>query len=277
MPGLLHDEPMDEFHSELRDALRTLALATARTAADMVHTHLSGAYTVDTKSSALDLVTEIDRASEELITSLLLTARPHDGVIGEEGTGIVGTSDIAWSIDPIDGTTSFVYGLPGFSVSIAARYHGEVVAGAVVAPAIGTEFHAALGQGATVAQKPGACRATSELSHALVATGFSPDTARRQRQAFVVAGLLPEIRDIRRMGSAALDLASVAAGQLDAYYEDGLNPWDYDAGALLASEAGAKVIVRPDPTTGRSWVFAAAPGIAEQLLAKLTDLDHVPA
>jgi len=239
----------------------------------MVLNELGNHKTVDSKSSAIDLVTEVDRASEALITDLLLAARPDDGVIGEEGTGVVGTSGVEWSIDPIDGTTSFVYGLPGFTVSIAARSEGEVVAGAVVAPVTGAEFHGAKGSGVSVNGKPGRCRSTSSLAEALVATGFSPDTARRTRQAGVLGRLLPEIRDIRRMGSAALDLAAVAAGQLDAYYEDGLNPWDYDAGVLLASEAGARVIVNPDPATGRSWVFASAPGIADELFARLAQLD----
>lgn len=260
----------DQLHAELRE----LAVSTARHAADMVRDRLGNHQIIDTKSSALDLVTEVDRASEELITAQLLAVRPDDGVIGEEGTGIVGTTGVDWSIDPIDGTTSFVYGLPGFTVSIAARIAGEVVAGAIVAPVIGTEFHGAAGGGVIVDGKPATCRTTTSLSQALIATGFSPDTARRSRQARVVAALLPAIRDIRRMGSAALDLALVAAGQLDAYYEDGLNPWDYDAGVLLAKEAGATVIVRPCETNERSWVFASAPGIADQLLAQLTAFDN---
>lgn len=256
----------------LHEELRALALHTGRSAADLVLSQLGRHAIVDTKSSALDLVTEVDRASEEHITERLLAQRPNDGVIGEEGTGIVGTSGIEWSIDPIDGTTSFVYGLPGFSVSIAARHDGVVVAGAVIAPVVCSEFHAVLNQGATIDGQVARCRDTTTLSEALIGTGFSPDGARRTRQAAVLAGLLPDIRDIRRMGSAALDLAAVAAGQLDAYYEDGLNPWDYDAGVLMASEAGAHTVIRPDPTTGRSWVFAAAPGIAHALLARLDAL-----
>ena len=226
---------------------------------------------VDTKASDIDLVTEIDRASEALISQRLLAARPGDGIVGEEGTGIASTSGVEWLVDPIDGTTSFYYGLPGFSVSIAARLDGQVVAGCVLAPAITTEYSAVLGEGAWMNGEPIECRDTTELRKALVATGFSPDHERRARQGQMFATIIPQLRDIRRMGSAALDLAAVAAGQVDAYFEIGLSLWDYAAGVLIAAEAGALTIVEPDDTTGRAFVVASAPGIATELVALLRD------
>ena len=249
--------------------LHELACTTARQAAAMVLDRHGELHEVATKASDIDLVTEIDRASEELISRLLLSARPDDGIVGEEGTGIAGTSGVEWLVDPIDGTTSFFYGLPGFSVSIAARLHGQVVAGCVLAPAITTEYSAVLGQGATMNGEPISCRDTSSLSKALLATGFAPDHERRTRQGQIFAAIIPQIRDIRRMGSAALDLTAVAAGQLDGYFEIGLSLWDYAAGVLIAAEAGALTIVEHDELSDRAFVVAAAPGIATDLVALL--------
>lgn len=223
----------------------------------------------DAKASHLDIVTAIDRASEELIVDRLLAARPDDGIIGEEGTGITGSSGVEWLVDPIDGTTSFFYGLPGFSVSIAARFEGRVVAGCVVAPALTTEYSATLGHGALMNGRAIRCRHTASLSQALIGTGFAPDDDRRTRQGKIFAEIIPQIRDIRRMGSAALDLCTVASGQVDAYFEVGLSIWDYAAGALIAAEAGALTIVEHDEATDRAFVVAASPGIADELVALL--------
>lgn len=255
--------------SELHKQLRELACKTARQAAAMVLSHHGEVHHTDTKASTIDLVTEVDRVSEELISQLLLDARPHDGIIGEEGASITSTSGVEWLVDPIDGTTSFFYGLPGFSVSIAARIGDQVVAGCVVAPAITTEYSAALGNGATMNGDPISCRNTSSLSKALVGTGFSPDQERRARQGQTFAALIPHIRDIRRMGSAALDLSAVAAGQLDAYFEVGLSLWDYAAGVLIASEAGALTVVELDPLSDRAFVLAAAPNISDNFVSLL--------
>lgn len=229
--------------------------------------------TVTSKSSDLDLVTEVDTASEELITERLIAARPDDGIVGEEGTGIDTTSGVEWVIDPIDGTTSFVYGLPGFSVSIAARVNGELLAGCVNAPVIGSVYCAGRNLGATWQGQTVGCSAITTLGKALVGTGFSPDNERRMRQGRVFASFIPQVRDIRRMGSAALDLAAVASGQLDAYFEVGLCEWDYAAGQLLVTEAGGKMIVEADATTGRAFVAAAAPGIADDFFALLRSLE----
>ena len=224
-------------------------------------------HAVDTKASDLDLVTEVDRASETLIVERLMAARSNDGIIGEEGTGVVGTSGVEWLVDPIDGTTSFYYGLPGFSVSIGARFEGEMVAGAVVAPAIRDEYTAQKGGGSLLNGRPIACRDTSELGKALVATSFGPDFDRRSRQGAAFAEIIPKIRDIRRMGSAALDLCLVASGQVDAFFEVGLSLWDYAAGSLIAAEAGALTHIEHDSSSDRAFVFSASPGIATELLA----------
>jgi len=252
-------------HQELHD----LACETAREAAAMVLGRHGEHHRVDTKASDIDLVTEVDRASEVLITQRLLAARPGDGVVGEEGANVTGSSGVEWLVDPIDGTTSFVYGLPGFSVSIAARVAEQVVAGCVVAPAFTTEYSAIIGQGATMNGKQIRCRPVSSLSKALIGTGFSPDHERRVRQGRVFGAIIPQIRDIRRMGSAAIDLCAVAGGQLDGYFEIGLSLWDYAAGALIAAEAGAVTIVEPDHTSERAFLLAAAPGISSELVALL--------
>lgn len=252
-------------HAELHE----LACVTGREAAAMVLERHGELHDADTKASDIDIVTEVDRASEVLITERLLAARPNDGIVGEEGASIATTSGVEWLVDPIDGTTSFFYGLPGFSVSIAARVDGQVVAGSVVAPAITTEYSAVLGQGATMNGEAIRCRDTSSLAKALVGTGFAPDHERRARQGQMFAAIIPQIRDIRRMGSAALDLSAVAAGQLDAYFEIGLSLWDYAAGILIAAEAGALTVVEPDEASGRAFILAAAPGIGEDMVALL--------
>jgi len=262
--------------------LHDLAVTVARQAAAMVLERHGEVHAADTKASDLDLVTEIDRASEVLITDLLLAARPDDGIVGEEGADVASKSGVDWLVDPIDGTTSFFYGLPGFSVSIAARLNGTMVAGSVVAPAITTEYSALAGQGAWMngAWMTGdriMCRDTDQLGQALVGTGFGPDHARRARQGMAFGTIIPQIRDIRRMGSAALDLAAVAAGQLDAYFEVGLSLWDYAAGLLIAQEAGAVTVLEHDDASDRAFVFAAAPGIADELLTlvRSTGADQV--
>jgi myo-inositol-1(or 4)-monophosphatase len=253
-------------------ALLELAQTTGDVAADLIIDKVGAAKTVDTKASNLDLVTEVDRASEELIVARLLAARPDDGILGEEGASVQGSSGVDWVIDPIDGTTSFVYGLPGFSVSIAARWHGETVAGYVHAPVIGARYAATLDGSTTKDDRTATCSAITDLSTALIGTGFAPDHERRRRQGQHFNELIPNIRDIRRMGSAALDLASVAAGQLDAYFEVGLSEWDWAAGDLLVREAGGRMIVERDEATGRAFIAAAAPGIADEFFALLRSL-----
>lgn len=217
--------------------------------------------TVDHKSSSTDLVTEVDRAAETLIIEHLLAARPDDGILGEEGGGRPSRSGVRWVIDPIDGTTNFVYRIPAFAVSIAAEWRGVTVAGVVTIPSLDECFDAQLGRGARCNGVPISASSKAELSTALVATGFSYDAAERGRQGQVVAKMLPRIRDIRRMGAASVDLCAVACGRVDAYFESGLNAWDYGAGALIAAEAGATVSDLWGGPASPAFLVAAPPGL----------------
>ena len=203
-----------------------------------------------TKSTATDVVTIMDQRAQDLLRSRLHEARPQDGFLGEEEGGTDTHSEITWVVDPIDGTVNYLYGIPAYAVSVAAVVGDPTtpgawrpVAGAVVNPVTGELFHARVGSGAWL--RVGTAPATRleigsppALGHALVGTGFGYDALRRDWQARVLLGVLPQVRDIRRIGSAALDICSVAAGSLDAYYERGLNPWDLAAAWLVLTEAG---------------------------------------
>lgn len=194
----------------------------------------------DTKSTATDMVTEFDRASEQLIVDGLRAARPDDGLVGEEGSTTAGTSGVHWLIDPIDGTTNFLYGLPGWAVSIAAAdAHGTLV-GAVYVPALDELFAARRGHGATLDGVPIRCGELADPATALLATGYSYDPGRRALHGERMALVLPRVRDLRRFGAASVDLCHVAAGRVDAYVEEWLGPWDLAAGELIAREAGCR-------------------------------------
>jgi myo-inositol-1(or 4)-monophosphatase len=249
------------------DDLLTLAVDTALAAAELLKAGRARALaTVETKSTSTDMVSELDRASEDLIRDRLLTARPDDGFLGEEGSEVAGTSGIRWVVDPLDGTTNYLYDHPGWNVSIAAEdEHGAVVA-AVVHPALDETFTAARNQGSHRNGRPLQCSRINDLSTALCATGFAYDPSRRQRQAEVLTKVLPNIRDIRRAGAAATDLCSVAMGRVDAYWEKGLGPWDLAGGSLIAREAGARVN-RPGED---GFVLAAPPGVFDALRALLS-------
>lgn len=221
--------------------LVALATQAASAAGDYLRGAVNEHQAVDTKSSRTDLVTAADRHVEEQLVEALRTARPDDGFVGEEGTDQAGTSGVRWVIDPIDGTTNFFYGLAGFNVSIAAECDGGTLAGVVLDPLRRELFAATAGGGATCNDQPIHCSTQTDLSLALVATGFGYAPEVRARQAEILRGVLPRVRDIRRLGAAAVDLCLVAAGRVDAYYERGLSPWDHAAGALIATEAGARV------------------------------------
>ena len=255
-----------------RDALLSLAVAVAADAAALLVEGLGRARVrVDTKSTGTDMVTEVDRASERLVVDALLAARPDDGVLGEEGTDHLGTSGVRWIVDPLDGTTNYLYRHAGFAVSIAASVDDEVVAGVVHDPLHGDVFTATRGGGAH--RNGAAITVSSEdrLGHALVATGFGYDPERRARQAAVLARIISSIRDIRRMGAAAVDLCSVACGRVDAYYERGLHVWDHAAGGLVAAEAGAWVGGLRSPEIGDGVLLAAPPALLEPLRQLLVD------
>jgi myo-inositol-1(or 4)-monophosphatase len=221
------------------EALRDLARDVARVAGELiVRLRTEGVEVAGTKSSPIDIVTEADRACERLIHQRLLGDRPDDGIVGEEGSQVAGTSGVVWIVDPIDGTVNYLYGLPHYAVSIAAELDGEMVAGVVLAPALGLEYVATPGAGATCNGRPISVRDVVPMSERLVATGFNYERPARTRQASYIARLLPQIRDIRRLGSCALDLCGVASGTLDAYVEEGAHIWDHAAAGLILAEAG---------------------------------------
>lgn len=217
---------------------------------------------VDTKSSPTDMVTEVDRASEVLVARMIRAARPADGIVGEEGTDEPGTSGVRWLIDPLDGTTNYLYSYPAFSVSIAAEFEGETVAGVVHDPLRNEVFAGRAGDGSTCNGRALRVSGASSLATTLLGTGFSYEPDIRREQGALIAELLPVVRDIRRAGSAALDLCAVAASRLDAYFEWGLQPWDFAAGALIAREAGARVEMADD-----RMALAAAPQLFDALRA----------
>ena len=247
-------------------ALLALATQLAQDASALLIDGLTRARSsVTTKSSSTDMVTEMDRAAEALIADGIRSARPDDGIVGEEGTADVGTSGVRWVIDPIDGTTNYLYGLSGFGVSIAAEVDGEAVAGVVADPIRGDLYTATKGSGANLNGSRIRVSALSDLGGALIGTGFSYDPSRRRRQAAVLMQVIPEIRDIRRFGAASLDLCLVASGRLDGYYERGLSRWDYAAGALIASEAGARLGDLDGAAPSSEFMLASAVGLFEPL------------
>ena len=250
-----------------RRELLDLALATAREAGAMVATmRAEGVAVAETKSSPVDVVTLADQRSEELVRSRLLGARPEDGFLGEEGNDVEGTSGVRWVVDPIDGTVNYLYGLPDYSVSIAAMVGDESVAGAVFSPVPGLEYAAVLGGGATRNGVPLRIGAVPTLDLALVATGFGYVAEVREQQGRSVTRMLPRVRDIRRRGSCALDLCGVAAGETDAYVEEGTNLWDHAAGGLVAREAGATVEHWPG-RSGKDLLVCAPVGLFEEFSA----------
>lgn len=203
---------------------------------------------VETKTTTTDMVTEMDRTSEALIAELILGARPGDAFLGEEGTVGSGTTGVRWVVDPLDGTTNYLYGFPSWAVSIGAEIDGEGAVGVVFDPFHAETFRAVRGAGASCNGALLRVEGPPELASALVATGFGYDPAMRARQAQVLARLLPSVRDVRRAGAASVDLCWMARGRVDVYYERGLQHWDRAAGALVATEAGAAVETLPDGT-----------------------------
>jgi myo-inositol-1(or 4)-monophosphatase len=254
------------------DQIAQLAVELADGAAQLVASRSLREQRVTTKSGATDLVTETDQASEAWIVEQIKRVRPDDAVLGEEGGERTGTSGVRWVIDPIDGTTNFVVGYPYYSVSIAAEYENQVVAAAVANPATGELYHAALGRGAYQGGQRLNGPRSVPLSSAVVCTGFAYDPGRRTRQAALIAQLLPRVADIRRFGSAALDMCHLAAGRLDAFFEVGLNPWDYSAGALVAREAGCVTRGLGDELASTRLTVAASPELMPELRSLLIAL-----
>lgn len=250
--------------------LRSLAEAVARdTGLWLAAQRRSGVGATSTKSTPTDLVTALDRAAEERIVERLRVCRPDDAIVGEEGADRPGRSGLRWYVDPIDGTTNFVYGLGGYAVSVGVADADGAVAGAVHVPSTGELFSAHRGGGATCDGLPIGPSEHGDLNRALVATGFSYDAARRARQAQRVAALLPQVRDLRRLGAAAVDLCLVACGRVDVYFEEHLNPWDCAAGLLIASEAGCRTSDLDGGPARPEALLVCAPALHEPMLALL--------
>jgi myo-inositol-1(or 4)-monophosphatase len=222
------------------------------------------------KSSPTDLVTELDRGSEALIVGSLLRARPDDGILGEEGSSRKGSTGVTWVIDPLDGTINYLYGIEEFSVSIGASVDGRSIAGAVHNPVNGEMFAACEGGGATLNGRELRLQPSGRsLAEALVGTGFTYVAKDRADQARMIPVILPAVRDIRRRGSAALDICAVACGRFDAFYEAWLRPWDLAAGVVIAREAGATVTEIEGLADGSATVVVAAPGLEGTLVELL--------
>jgi len=280
----LPEQPPERLPEPLLRELEDLAVAAARAAGTfIVQERPRGLGVLDTKSSINDIVTVMDQQSEALLRAHLLIARPDDAILGEEDGASPGSSGITWVIDPIDGTVNYLYEIPAYCVSVAAVIGDadtaggwQPVAGAICNPLTAEIFHARLGGGAHVRHGQQdtaiAVNPVDQLLQSLVATGFGYRPEVRSRQGEVLAAILPEIRDIRRAGSAALDLCSVACGRVDAYYEAGLNPWDLAAGWIIATEAGALVSGLNGLAPGQAAVVAAGPGIHGSLLSRLEAL-----
>ena len=269
--------------------LRSVAETLAAEAAEFVRSRRAevfggaaagaGRGAVRSKSTPTDPVTVVDTETERLLRDRLAQLRPGEPILGEEGGGPAdptATTDgaLTWVLDPIDGTVNFVYGIPAYAVSVAVQVNGVSVAGAVADVVAGRVYSAASGLGAHVTDEQGThavrCSTVDDLSMALLGTGFGYSRRRRTIQAALLARMLPVVRDVRRIGSAALDLCMVAEGRMDAFYEH-LQVWDFAAGALIAAEAGARVLL-PAPSGavgGAGLVVAAAPGIADELVAAL--------
>jgi myo-inositol-1(or 4)-monophosphatase len=239
-----------------RDELLAVAVAAARAAGEvLLERYQRAARGVATKSTPTDLVSEADLVAERTIRDVLAAQRPEDSIVGEEGGDVRGSTGLRWFVDPLDGTVNYLFGIPQWCVSVACE--GEV--GAILDPIRGELFTVRVGEAALLDGQPLRGSDRSELATAMVATGFGYDAHVRAAQAEVVARLLPQVRDIRRLGSAALDLAWLAAGRYDAYYEYGLNAWDWAAGEMLCAAAGLQTRhLDPLPGTGAGLLVAPA-------------------
>jgi myo-inositol-1(or 4)-monophosphatase len=241
----------------------------------VIRMRADGMAVADTKTSPTDVVTAADRASEELIRTRLLAARPDDGFLGEEGDDDDrGTSGVRWVVDPIDGTVNYLYGSSQYAVSVAAEVDGLMVAGVVHQPPTGTVYAATLGGGSTCNEEPLRVRDVVGLDQRLVHTGFSYVREVRARQAAAIAALLPRVRDIRRPGSCALDLCALAAGQADAYVEEGAHLWDHAAAGLVLREAGGRLDVLPG-ASGMDLLVASPEGGFHEFLKALEECGFV--
>ena len=243
-----------------------LALTIAHQAGELLIDR-PASWNLTVKSTAIDIATQMDHASEKLIVDAILAARPSDGIIGEEGANRTGTSGLTWVIDPVDGTVNYFYGLPGWSISIAVKDESGALVGVVHSPTTNSTWYASRGGGAFLNDVKIECNNPIELNRALLSTGFAYDVKNRIEQLKIVNVLLPQIRDLRRIGSAAADICHVATGLVDGYFETGLFEWDLAAAELIAREAGATVTTRP--WHGLNLTVAAGPHLFEALNAQI--------
>lgn len=262
--------------AEPREVLR-LADAAARDAAAILLARFGGpASGVASKSTGTDLVSDADRDAEAAIVAAIRRERPGDVIVAEEGGGAEGRAGEApglrWLVDPLDGTINYLWGIPHWCISIAAADARGTVAALVHDPLRDESFRAVRGEGSSLAQAPLRLAPPPPLGEALVGTGFNYRADERERQGRLVASLLPEVRDVRRFGAAALDLAWIAAGRLDAYFERGLSPWDWAAGALIVEEAGGVLELMPAVGDSPMGVIAGA----SELVTPLRRLVEAP-
>ncbi len=258
-------------------ALLALAQEAARDAGALVAARRRSVFAVTAKAAANDLVTEVDREAETLIAARILAERPDDAIVGEEGTCRDGGSGVRWIVDPLDGTTNFVYGYHAYAVSIGVEVFGERSVGVVHNAANGETFWAARGCGAFLDGRPIRVSAQQSLASALIGGGFGNNSSRREAQAQVLARLLQRVADLRRCGSSALDICAVAAARLDAFFELRLAVWDYAAADLIVREAGgATCSLNGGPLSGPT-VIAATPALLLPLRDALIDAGAVAA
>ena len=255
---------------ELLDIARLIASETAT----LIRDGRAGARVHATKSSAIDIVTQMDLAAERHLRERLAQLRPDDAILGEEGEDSPGTSGVTWILDPIDGTVNYLYGLPHYAVSVAAvtgppRAHEWTAQAGAVADGSGTVWSASRGGGAFKDGERLLRQSAPALDATLLATGFQYVAQRRERQGQIVTGMLGQVRDIRRLGAAAVDLCLVAAGTIDAYYEHGLHAWDFAAGALIAQEAGVRVAGIDGGAADERLLVAAHPDVWDTLMEAL--------
>ena len=260
----------------LLDELREVAVTAAMEAAVIAHEgRRAGVVVAGTKTSATDVVTEMDRRVEALLVDRILTARPDDGMLGEEGASHLGSSGVRWVLDPIDGTVNYLYGIANWAVSVAAEIDGVGVVGVVAAPAMGETYVAVRGRGATRHDQWGVhelhVNDPVELGQALISTGYGYTQERRMAQAGVTTALLPQVADLRRLGSCSLDLCFVAQGRVDAYFERGVHLWDYAAAGLVVTEAGGVFAGLNGLGPSEDLVIGAGPHLFAQLHDALRD------
>ena len=262
---------MELMREELSELLEIARHAASRAAAVHRRAMGSGELKVETKRSACDLVTEVDREAERELVAAIRSARPNDEIIGEEGTTLSGSSDVRWVLDPLDGTTNFVHLYPAHAVAVGVEVGGRRVIGVVHDTFSNRVYAGVVGEGATCDDKPIAVRNEGNLKQALVGTGFLPDADVRRAQAFLLGQILPRVRDVRRSGCPSLDICSVAAGTLDAFYECGLGLWDITAAAAIAEAAGATILLLKSRELPNPFLVAANARLTSALVALLVE------